>query len=107
MYRLLVAAKKQPQPEQPLGFEAAMAQLEAIIERIESGGAGLEESLREYERGVHLLGHCQKVLAVAEQRLDELKADRPPAQPAPGTRDDSDEGEDDSTPRTARDDLPF
>ena len=34
-----------------LGFEAAMDRVERIIERIESGEAGLEESIREYEAG--------------------------------------------------------
>lgn len=73
-----------------------MTQLEAIIEKIEGGGAGLEESLKEYERGVKLLSHCQRVLAVAEQRLEELKA-------APN----ADEGDDDSGPDARNDEIPF
>lgn len=91
-----MTAKKQPNSQPQLSFEEAMAQLEAIIDKIEGGGAGLEESLKEYERGVQLLGHCQKVLAVAEQRLEELKAGR-----------NADEGEDDPGPVARKDDLPF
>jgi exodeoxyribonuclease VII small subunit len=59
-------------PERTPSFEESMAQLEAIIVRIESGGAGLEESLKEYERAMGLLAHCQKVLANAELKIEEL-----------------------------------
>ena len=56
-------------------FEEALERLEAIVERIETGEAGLEESLADYERGVALIARCRKVLDVAEQRLDELSVD--------------------------------
>ena len=49
-----------------------MAQLEDIIERIESGKIGLEKSIAEYERGAGLIQKCREVLERAEQRVDEL-----------------------------------
>ncbi|MBN8645612.1 MAG: exodeoxyribonuclease VII small subunit [Planctomycetes bacterium] len=55
-----------------MSYEAAIAELEAIIDRIESGEAGLEESVKAYERGVALQNHCKAILARAEQRVTEL-----------------------------------
>lgn len=69
-----MAAKKPSPPEDPsaLSFEEALAQLEAVIERIESGQVGLEESISAYERGVRLIQRCKGVLSVSEQRVEEL-----------------------------------
>lgn len=53
-------------------FEDALEQVEAIIERIERGEVGLEESLAEYERGVELIKKCRGILERAEQRVEEL-----------------------------------
>lgn len=53
-------------------FEEALEGVEAIIERIERGEVGLEESLAEYERGVELIKRCRGILERAEQRVEEL-----------------------------------
>ncbi len=58
----------------PASFEDALTDVESIIERIESGQIGLEESLGEYERGVALINHCRTVLLKAQQRVDDLTA---------------------------------
>lgn len=55
-----------------MSFEEALAQLEKIIDRIESGKVGLEESIGEYERGAALLKRCRAILDRAEQRVTEL-----------------------------------
>ncbi len=55
-----------------LAYEAAVEELEGIIERIEAGEIGLEESLAQYERGAALLRRCREILAQAEQRVTEL-----------------------------------
>jgi exodeoxyribonuclease VII small subunit len=55
-----------------LGFEQALAQIESIIDRIEAGEVGLEESLKEYERGVILVSHCRAKLDKAQQQVDDL-----------------------------------
>jgi len=53
-------------------FEAAMAELEAIVERLEQGDLPLEESLRQFERGVELTRSCQAALKQAEQKVQVL-----------------------------------
>ena len=50
-------------------FEAALAELEAIVQRLEQGEISLEESLRQFERGVVLTRSCQKALRQAEQKI--------------------------------------
>lgn len=55
-----------------LTYEQAIAEAEAIVDRIESGDAGIEESLAAYERGLALLARCRAILEKAEQRVTEL-----------------------------------
>jgi exodeoxyribonuclease VII small subunit len=61
--------------DKPLRFEEAIAQLEAIIDRIESGEVGLEECLTQYEQGMNLIKYCRGVLSKAEQKIAELAPD--------------------------------
>ena len=53
-------------------FEAALAELEQIVLRLEQGELPLEESLRQFERGVELTRSCQKALRQAEQKISIL-----------------------------------
>lgn len=53
----------------PASFEAALSELEAIVQAMEQGNAPLEASLAAYERGAALLRHCQETLASAEQKI--------------------------------------
>ncbi|MBI4984788.1 MAG: exodeoxyribonuclease VII small subunit [Rhodocyclales bacterium] len=53
----------------PASFEAALQELELIVQAMESGSAPLEESLASYERGMALLKQCQEALAGAEQKI--------------------------------------
>ncbi len=64
-----------PSGEGDLKFEEAVEQIEAVIEKIESGEAGLERSLREYERATKLIVHCQSILKSAQQKIVELTSD--------------------------------
>lgn len=61
-------------PVEGLTYEQAVEELESIIARIESGEIGLEESIRQYERGSALLGRCREILGQAEQRIERLDA---------------------------------
>ena len=54
------------------GFEAAFAELEATVRRLEEGNLPLAEALALYERGVHLSAHCRAHLANAELRIQQL-----------------------------------
>jgi exodeoxyribonuclease VII small subunit len=56
----------------PFDFEAALAELEALVERMETGDLGLEESLVAFERGVALTRECQAALKDAELRVQML-----------------------------------
>ena len=53
-------------------FEAARAELEAIVRRLESGEAELEESLALWERGEELYRLCVAKLDAAQGRIEEL-----------------------------------
>lgn len=64
---------KAPQPPASLSFEAALKELESIVQAMEGNDAPLEESLAAYERGVQLLKHCQETLAAAERKLQVLE----------------------------------
>lgn len=56
----------------PQDFEAMIESLEQIIERIEGGETGLEQSIAEYEKGMALIKRCREVLTRAEQKVEEL-----------------------------------
>jgi exodeoxyribonuclease VII small subunit len=53
-------------------FEAALAQLEALVTRLESGDLPLDEALRTFEQGVRLTRECQSALAAAQQKVQLL-----------------------------------
>ena len=55
-----------------LTYEQAIAEAEGIVDRIESGEAGLDRSIAEYERGMLLLKRCREFLQRAEQRVQDL-----------------------------------
>ena len=55
--------------KQSVDFEAALEELEGLVERMEEGDLSLEESLKTYERGIELSRACQKSLDAAEQRI--------------------------------------
>ena len=51
---------------------ALWEQVEQIIEAIEAGDIGLEDSLAEYEKGMKLIAQCRAILESAEKRIAEL-----------------------------------
>jgi exodeoxyribonuclease VII small subunit len=61
-------AKKTPLPD----FESALAELEQLVEKMESGDQTLEEALQSFQRGVELTRTCQQGLKDAEQRVEKL-----------------------------------
>lgn len=52
-----------------LTYEAAFAQLEEVLQALESGDLALEETLGLYERGLALTAHCSQLLDEAELRV--------------------------------------
>ncbi|WMS43327.1 exodeoxyribonuclease VII small subunit [Acuticoccus sp. MNP-M23] len=81
-------------PVDDLSFEAAMGELEAIVDKLERGDVPLEESIAFYERGEALKTRCDALLKNAEMRVEKvrLKADGKP---------------DAATPVEPLDDIPF
>jgi exodeoxyribonuclease VII small subunit len=64
-----------------LSFEDALKRLEAIVHRLESGDAALDESIELYEEGARLRTRCEDRLKSAQERIDKivLGADGTPA----------------------------
>jgi exodeoxyribonuclease VII small subunit len=56
----------------PSSFESALAELQQIVSALEAGTLGLEDSLKQFERGSALLRHCYGLLESAEQRIEIL-----------------------------------
>ena len=65
-------------------FEAAIAELESIVKKLEEGDLALEQSLELYARGVELSKYCHARLEAAERRI-ELLNERGELKPAPAT----------------------
>ena len=59
-------------PTEPVPFEATLAQLEALVARLESGELPLDEALRTFEQGVRLTRECQSALGTAQQKVQQL-----------------------------------
>jgi exodeoxyribonuclease VII small subunit len=69
-------------PAVPATYEAAMAELEQLVARLESGDLPLDQLMTGYQRGAQLLQHCRDQLQAVEDQikvLDEgtLKAWKP------------------------------
>jgi exodeoxyribonuclease VII small subunit len=61
------------QPEiSDLTFEQALAELQTIVQELETGDGSLNESLSRYERGMILAQRCNDLLDKAELRVSEL-----------------------------------
>lgn len=70
----MAAKKKLEADSKAPDFEAALAELEGLVQRMEGGELSLEDSLQEFERGVQLTRICQDALKAAEQRVRLLSA---------------------------------
>lgn len=57
-----------------LKFEEALKRLEQIVDSIEQGKIGLEDSIKSYEEGMALVRRCRAVLQEAEQKIQYLQA---------------------------------
>ena len=68
------SSRKQPDTDFSR-FESSLEELEKIVQRMESGDQSLEESLKDFERGVTLTKACQNMLKNAEQKVEKLVKD--------------------------------
>ena len=65
-------------------FEAALAELDLLVKKLEDGDLSLEQSLALYERGVQLSRFCHSQLEEAERRV-EILTERGDLKPAPAS----------------------
>ena len=58
-----------------MSFEQAMAELEAIVARLESGEEKLDDAIGAYERGAALKRHCEARLREAQDKVERIRLD--------------------------------
>ncbi len=63
---------KSPDKAQLPDLETSMSEINTLINQMEQGELSLEHSLERFERGIHLIKHCQKILHDAEQKVQIL-----------------------------------
>lgn len=56
-------------------YETKIEQLRKVIEKIEDGDTGLDESIKLYEQGALLIKQCESMLNEAETRITTLSRD--------------------------------
>jgi exodeoxyribonuclease VII small subunit len=61
---------------QELKFEEAIADLEQVVEQLESGDLSLEDSLAAFEKGVGLVRYCNQKLSEVEKKVELLVKDK-------------------------------
>ncbi len=79
------APTPQTEPERsPIAdFEASLEELEQLVAKLEEGEQPLEQSLRDFERGVALFRRCEQALQQAELRVQQLLDPADPASARP------------------------
>jgi exodeoxyribonuclease VII small subunit len=58
--------------KQDVSFEHALGELETLVEQLESGELSLDQSLKQFKRGVELTRLCQGILDQAQQVVEQL-----------------------------------
>ena len=61
-----------PDDIKAMKFEDALAELEKIVQKLETGDARLDEAIADYERGAALRKHCEAKLAEAQARIEKI-----------------------------------
>ena len=69
----------------PASYEAALAELEALVQQMEGGAQSLEHSLAAYQRGAALVKYCQQALTAVEAQVKILDGEMMKPFPAQAT----------------------
>ena len=88
MYLYRLAQRMNSTPD----FEQALAELEALVARLERGDMPLDDALKTFERGVELTRQCQGSLKAAQQRVEILLKRNGQTEPEPFSETESQEG---------------
>lgn len=59
-------------PVSEMSFEEAMAELEALVSKLESSQVALDDSIKLYDRGAELKRHCEAKLKAAEEKVAQI-----------------------------------
>jgi exodeoxyribonuclease VII small subunit len=65
----------------PIQFEKSIAELQDIVTQLEKGDLSLENSLKQFEKGITIARKCQDILNHAEQKVEILTATKAPIEP--------------------------
>ena len=65
--------EKQSEDKVELSFEQALANLEEIIQRMESGEAPLDSLITNYQNGIRMLNFCRKKIESAEMKIKKVQ----------------------------------
>ena len=58
-------------------FEDHLKNIEEIVEKLESGEVDLEDSIRQYEKGMELIKKCREILSKTKLKIEKLKKETP------------------------------
>lgn len=58
----------------PVHFEKSITELEEIVAQLEKGELSLEDSLKQFEKGISVARKCQEILTQAEQKIEMLSS---------------------------------
>lgn len=61
-----------PKSIEKISFESALAELEDIVRKIDTGQENLADAVDSFERGVLLKKHCEKMLKDAKLKIEKI-----------------------------------
>ena len=64
--------QKKPAEVTALSFEDALAELKAIVDKLDAGQGKLDDAIAAYERGMVLKRHCEEKLREAEAKIEKI-----------------------------------
>jgi exodeoxyribonuclease VII small subunit len=62
----------QPKAIEKMSFESALAELEEIVRKIDTGQEDLANAVESFERGVLLKKHCESMLKNAKLKIEKI-----------------------------------
>lgn len=70
---LVMPKSAPPKPSPPISYEAALTELEQLVQGLENTQLPLEGMLKSYQRGAELLVACRDQLAAVTQQVKVLE----------------------------------
>ena len=79
IHQVCIMNSKNPDPD----FESALEELESLVSQLEKGELSLDDSLKQFKRGVELTRNCQQILDRAQQTVEQLSITEDESSPDP------------------------